>query len=175
MYHWDYQAMYGMPQQQWQMGWPQQQMAMPQQQMMQQPQMPFEMMPQQPVSPEMMQQQQLFVPPMPAARPPWLDLPGMLPMEMSYIENILRLNRGKMATLYFTYENNPEWPAVTYRGLVEEAGRDHIVISDPETGRWYLLLMVNLDYVVFEEEIEYDYPFNGISPAAAGLAEYPPR
>lgn len=96
--------------------------------------------------------------------------PGMLPMEMSYIENILRLNRGKKVKVFMTYENNPQWPAVTYRGIVEEAGRDHIVISDPETGRWYLLLMVNLDYILFEDEIKYDLEFGG-TPMAA----YPPR
>ncbi|WP_018923231.1 spore coat protein GerQ [Salsuginibacillus kocurii] len=90
---------------------------------------------------------------------------GMLPIEESYIENILRLNRGKPATIYMTFENNPEWTAQTFRGIIEEAGRDHIVISDPDSGRWYLLLMVYLDYIVFDEEIEYDYPFNDVDPA----------
>ena len=35
-----------------------------------------------------------------------VNVPGLLPMEESYIENILRLNLGKMATIYMTYENN---------------------------------------------------------------------
>lgn len=96
---------------------------------------------------------------------------GMLPLEQSYIENILRLNRGKVGTFYMTYENNVEWNAKIFRGVVEEAGRDHIIISDPQEGKYYLLLMINLDYVTFEEPIEYDYPFNGISP----LATYAPR
>ncbi|MFC0471656.1 spore coat protein GerQ [Halalkalibacter kiskunsagensis] len=97
--------------------------------------------------------------------------PGMLPIEQSYIENILRLNRGKVGTFYFTYENNPEWNARIYRGRVEEAGRDHIILSDPETGQFFLLLMVNFDYATFDEELEYDYPFDGIAP----LAQYSPR
>ena len=29
---------------------------------------------------------------------------GMLPLEQSYIENILRLNKGKQATVVMTYE-----------------------------------------------------------------------
>ncbi|WP_425500397.1 spore coat protein GerQ [Piscibacillus halophilus] len=82
-----------------------------------------------------------------------------LPRERSYIENILRLNRGKPATLYFTFENNDEWNARVFRGIIEEAGKDHIVVSDTENNRWYLLLMIYLDYIVFDEEIEYQYPF----------------
>jgi spore germination protein Q len=85
--------------------------------------------------------------------------PGMLPMEQSYIENILRLNLGKTATIYMTFENNSEWNAKVFRGRLEAAGRDHIVISDPQTGMRYLLLMVNLDYITFESELNYSYPY----------------
>ncbi|WP_425288585.1 spore coat protein GerQ [Salibacterium halotolerans] len=91
---------------------------------------------------------------------------GGLPMEQSYIENILRLNTGKRATVYMTFEGNPDWQSMVFRGILEEAGRDHIVLSDPDTGRWYLLLMVYLDYVVFEEEINYQYPYDGVEPYA---------
>ncbi|WP_419761848.1 spore coat protein GerQ [Caldalkalibacillus salinus] len=83
---------------------------------------------------------------------------GMLPVEQSYVENILRFNRGKMARVYQTFEYNPEWPARVFTGVIEAAGRDHIILSNPETGRHYLLLMVNLDYVEFEEPIEYVPP-----------------
>ncbi len=79
--------------------------------------------------------------------------------EESYIENILRLNRGKMATVYMTFENNSEWNAKVFKGIVEAAGRDHIVLSDPQTGRRYLLLMVYLNYITFDEELNYEYPF----------------
>lgn len=36
------------------------------------------------------------------------SIPGMLPIEQSYIENILRLNKGKRVTVYMTFENNRE-------------------------------------------------------------------
>lgn len=78
--------------------------------------------------------------------------------EESYIENILRFNRGKIGTFYFTYENNTQWNAKVYRGRIETAGRDHIIISDPQTGKRYLLLMVNLDYVEFDEPLAYIPP-----------------
>ncbi|WP_077623502.1 spore coat protein GerQ [Sediminibacillus massiliensis] len=101
------------------------------------------------------------------------DIPGMLPTERSYIENILRLNRGKEATFYMTFENNERWNAMVFHGIIEAAGRDHIIISDPETGRRYLLLMVYLDYVTFDEELNYTYPYN--SGGGNQLVNYPPR
>ncbi|WP_226679163.1 spore coat protein GerQ [Mesobacillus jeotgali] len=99
------------------------------------------------------------------------QVPGMLPIEASYIENILRLNKGKLATVYATFENNTEWNAKIFQGIIEAAGRDHLILSDPQTGKRVLLPMIYLDYVTFDEEIEYDYPFAG----GAGLTAYPPR
>ncbi|WP_246031802.1 spore coat protein GerQ [Salibacterium salarium] len=84
---------------------------------------------------------------------------GMLPAEQSYIENILRLNQGKQATVYMTFEGNPDWQSMIFQGIIDEAGRDHIILRDEANGKWYLLLMVYLDYIVFDEEINYDYPF----------------
>jgi spore germination protein Q len=88
---------------------------------------------------------------------------GQLPVEQSYIENILRLNKGKVATVYMTFENNQKWNAKVFKGVVEAAGRDHIILSDPQTGRRYILLMVYVDYITFDEEIEYSYPLGQMS------------
>ncbi|RDI41969.1 spore germination protein Q [Falsibacillus pallidus] len=96
------------------------------------------------------------------------NVPGMLPAEESYIENILRLNKGKLATVYMTFENKKE---KTFKGIIEAAGRDHLIISDPQTGTRYLLPMIYLDYITFDEEIEYQYPFGG----GGGLSHYSPR
>ncbi|UOY91283.1 spore coat protein GerQ [Ectobacillus sp. JY-23] len=91
---------------------------------------------------------------------------GMLPLEQSYIENILRLNKGKQATVYMTYERGSSLGTQAYKGIIEAAGRDHLIISEPESGKRYLLLMIYLDYVEFPEEIIY-FP--------QGAATYAPR
>ncbi|WP_339314610.1 spore coat protein GerQ [Paenibacillus sp. FSL R10-2734] len=78
--------------------------------------------------------------------------------EQSYIENIFRLNLGKVGTFYFTYENNKEWNAKIYKGVLEAAGRDHIIISDPVTGQRTVLLMIYFDYATFDEPLTYQYP-----------------
>lgn len=93
---------------------------------------------------------------------PQLTPQGLLPLEQSYIENILRFNLGKMVSVYMTFEYNPEWGSKVFRGILDEAGRDHIIIRNEETGKSYLLLMVNLDYVEFDEPIEY------VSPGVTG-------
>ena len=42
-----------------------------------------------------------------------------------------------------------------FTGVVEQAARDHFVISDPKSGKWYLLPSIYLDFIVFDEEINY--------------------
>lgn len=113
----------------------------------------------------------------PIGQPPFGQVPGFPPpmqqqpvqapfIEQSYIENILRLNRGKLATVYMNFENS-QWGSKVFQGIIEAAGKDHIILSDPNTGMRYLLLMIYLNYVTFDEPIEYEYPF-GIPTDVSG-------
>lgn len=79
--------------------------------------------------------------------------------EQSYIENILRLNLGKTISVYMNFENS-QWGSKIFKGILEAAGKDHIIISDPSTNTRYMLLSIYLDYITFEEEINYYYPFS---------------
>lgn len=79
-------------------------------------------------------------------------------MEQSYIENILRLNKGKTATVYMNFEGS-QWGSKIFKGELIAAGKDHLIIKDNQTGINYLLLSIYLSYVSFDENIEYDYPF----------------
>lgn len=78
-----------------------------------------------------------------------------LPMEQSYIENILRNNKGKKAKVYVSFPDSLNWKDKIFEGIIEQAGRDHIIMSDPNTGKWYMILMIYLDYVEFDERINY--------------------
>ena len=71
-----------------------------------------------------------------------------LPMEQSYIENILRLNRGKKVRIHMTFPDSNE-----YRD------REHIILSDPQTGIWHLLLMIYVELISFDEKINYSQEF----------------
>lgn len=78
-----------------------------------------------------------------------------VPMQQSYIENILRHNKGKKVKAYVSFPDSNEWKDKVFEGTIEQAGRDHLIIRDPHNGHWYLILMIYLDYVDFEEKIEY--------------------
>lgn len=73
--------------------------------------------------------------------------------EQSYIENILRLNRGKQVEIYASYPDSTEWRDRIFKGIIEQSGRDHIILSDPTTGEWYLILMIYINYIKFDERI----------------------
>ena len=73
--------------------------------------------------------------------------------EQSYIENILRLNKGKKVEIYMSFPDSNEWKDRVFKGIIEESGKDHIILSDPNTGNWYLLVLIYVDYIKFDESI----------------------
>lgn len=78
--------------------------------------------------------------------------------ESSYIENILRLNLGKVVSVYMNFENS-QWGSKIFKGKLEAAGKDHIILSDVSTNMRYLLLTIYLNYITFDEEVNYYYPY----------------
>ena len=82
-----------------------------------------------------------------------------LPAEQSYIENILRLNKGKKVRVHMTFPDSVEFKDREFRGIIEQSGRDHIILSDPATGTWELLLMIYVDFISFDEPINYSEQF----------------
>ena len=54
--------------------------------------------------------------------------------EQSYIENIIRINKGKMAKFHVTVPGSKEWQDRVFTGIIEQAGRDHVIVSNPNTG-----------------------------------------
>ena len=82
-----------------------------------------------------------------------------LSLEQSYIENILRLNKGKIVTVHMTFPDSNEFRDREFKGIIEQAGRDHIILSDPKTGKWFLLLMIYVDFITFDESINYSPSF----------------
>lgn len=78
-----------------------------------------------------------------------------VPFEQSYIENILRLNKGKQVTVHMTFPDSEQYRDREFKGIIEQSGRDHIILSDPTTGKWFLLLMIYVDFMTFDEKINY--------------------
>ena len=85
---------------------------------------------------------------------------SILSLEQSLIENISRLNKGKKARFHVTVPGSEKWQDRVFDGIIEQAGRDHIIVSNPTTGEWYLILMIYLDFVTFEESINFIKDFS---------------
>ncbi len=96
----------------------------------------------------------------PVTPPGNISFQSNMPLEQSLIENILRLNKGKKVKAYVSYPDSNEWRDKIYEGVIEESGRDHLIISDPNTGTWYLIRMIYLNYVEFEERINYNVDYS---------------
>lgn len=123
------------------------------------PQQPMQQ-PQPPVHQQQLMQQLQQIP----QQLPLPSLQSMLPLEESYIENILRLNKGRMCTVYMTFDKSSQWNSKIFKGIIEAAGRDHIILSDPNTDVRYLLLTIYLDYITFDGEINYMPLFQALQP-----------
>lgn len=76
-------------------------------------------------------------------------------MEQSYIENILRNNIGKKVRVHASFSDSVEWRDRVFVGIIEHAGRDNLIINDIENNKNYLILMIYVDFVEFDEKITY--------------------
>ncbi len=94
--------------------------------------------------------------PEPTSPPGNISVEQSFPLEQSLIENILRLNRGKNVKAYFSYPDSNEWRDKVYNGIIEQSGRDHLILRDQNSGKWYLLRMIYLNYVEFDSNINYN-------------------
>ena len=96
----------------------------------------------------------------PMSPPGNISSQSSLPLEQSLIENILRLNKGKKVKVYASYPDSNEWRDKIYTGIIEESGRDHLILSDPTTGTWYLIRMLYVNFVEFAEKINYNVDYS---------------
>ena len=76
-------------------------------------------------------------------------------MEQSYIENILRNNIGKKVRVHASFSDSIEWRDRVFSGIIERAGRDNLIINDVDNNKYYLILMIYVDFVEFNEKITY--------------------
>jgi len=70
-----------------------------------------------------------------------------------YAENLLKENIGKTIEVYVSFSDSVEWRDSIFRGILEDAGRDYLLIYDQTINKRYLLWNVYLDYIVFEGDV----------------------
>ena len=77
-------------------------------------------------------------------------------MEDIYIDTILNKNKGKNAKIYVTIPTSKEWLDKEFNGIIEETGKDHIIISNPNTGEWNIIPLMYIAYITITEPINYN-------------------
>lgn len=110
----------------------------------------------------------ITVPGQGGTQPPIQNVPGVSLPNMNdnvinypasnppYAEDLLALNRGKIASFYMSYSDSVEWRDRVFTGVIEDSGRDYALVSDPKTGKWTILWLVYLNFVEFDEPIKHN-------------------
>ena len=73
----------------------------------------------------------------------------------TYLEDILKLNIGKKAKFYITIPASKEISDKIFEGILEQVGKDYVVISNPTDGKWYFVLLPYLTFISFDELVNY--------------------
>ena len=70
-----------------------------------------------------------------------------------YAENLIRKNIGKKAAFYMSFSDSIQWRDSIFEGIIEDAGKDYVLIYNQENNKRFLLWNVYLDYIVFDEQL----------------------
>lgn len=74
--------------------------------------------------------------------------------DSEYIEDVLKLIEPIRAKFYMTFTGSNEWRDKVFDGILEATGKDHVILSNPSTGKWTLLPNIYVDYIEFDEDIK---------------------
>lgn len=75
--------------------------------------------------------------------------------KLSFAEEILKSNIGRNATIYMSFPDSIEWRDKTFQGTILENGRDYILIKENISNKIYLLWSIYINYVEFEDNINF--------------------
>ena len=84
----------------------------------------------------------------------------VLPLEDPCIENLLKNNVGKQVCVYMTFPNSDELKDFKLKGILEQSGRDYVIVSEPSSGKWHLLPSIYINLISFDETINYSSDFS---------------
>lgn len=78
-----------------------------------------------------------------------------LPLEESYMDSLIRNNIGKQVCVYVTFPSSNDFKDFKFNGILEQSGKDYVVLSEPSTGKWHLISSIYIDFITFDENINY--------------------
>jgi spore germination protein Q len=75
-------------------------------------------------------------------------------INIPHIEELLKFNKGKKITIHMGFPNSNEHKDIT--GILEQSNEEYITLSNPQTGVWHILPTIYIDYISFDENINYN-------------------
>ena len=79
----------------------------------------------------------------------------VLPLEDSYMDSLIRNNIGKQICIYVTFPSSNDFRDFKFNGILEQSGKDYVDLSEPSTGKWHLIPSIYIDFITFDENINY--------------------
>ena len=77
-------------------------------------------------------------------------------MDDAYIENVLKNNRGMKVEVHVSLPGSNELQDKVFAGIIEQTGKDHLIISSPKDGEWNIIPLIYITFITFEEPIKYN-------------------
>lgn len=68
----------------------------------------------------------------------------------SNLNKILENNKNKKVTIYCSF---PDKNNKSFEGVLEDVQDDYLVISEPATDKWIVIISMYLNYIEFDEKI----------------------
>lgn len=69
--------------------------------------------------------------------------------EQLYVDTVLKENEGKFAKIYVTVPGSNSWQDKLFEGVIEKTGNDHIIMSNTNTNERYLIPLMYIVFVIF--------------------------
>lgn len=88
--------------------------------------------------------------------PPYIP-PNSNYNQLEYGENLIRKNVGKKAAFYMSFGDSIQWRDSVFEGIIEDTGKDYVLIYNQDTRKRVLLWNVYLDYIIFDEQLNREY------------------
>jgi len=92
----------------------------------------------------------------PGTQPPYTNFQtqnGFQTDPYQYAYNILNNNPNQIADFYMSYPDSVEWRDRIFTGRIVHATREYTLLRNEQTGEWYVLPSIYLNYVIFNEEL----------------------
>lgn len=91
-------------------------------------------------------------------QPPYTNFPNINQNnqqfdQFQYAYNILNNNPNQIADFYMSYPDSVEWRDRVFSGKIVHSTREYTLLNNQNTGEWYVLPSIYLNYVIFNERV----------------------